>query len=45
MVRVDLTTEVDRAVEIAAATQGVKKRELIEEALRAYLKLPKGAAA
>lgn len=36
-VKVDLPVEVDRAVEIEAVKRDIPKRQLVEEALRAYL--------
>ena len=39
-VKVDLPKEVDRAMEIEAARRDVTKRQFIEDALRAYMKLP-----
>lgn len=43
-VGVDLSRIVDRAAKIEAAKLGIDKRELIERALRAFLKLPLRAA-
>ncbi len=44
-VRVDIAKEVDRALEAEATRLDITKRELVETALRAFLKIPKGNAA
>jgi hypothetical protein len=39
-VAVDIPREVDRALEIECAKRDVLKRQMIEDALRAFLRLP-----